>query len=223
MKFADPTRIALSTDPLTQRLKGVARHGYTPFDVPYISEVGRNLWQGGCTEGLILPDFIKHVVSLYPWERYEINHTVDSELYVEMFDSEDQATEVDEIAAWVNSHRGQPVLIHCQAGLNRSSLVAARALFLGGDFETGAEIISHLREARSPAVLCNKAFDAEVRSWKHPNVAYMLREKGSSINALFLGGGSSTPASPRIYETESQAERMRKRYFPNTVIQRIEW
>lgn len=162
----DPTRIDITTDPTECRMKGVTHHGNMPFDVPYMSEVGYNLWQGGCKTGLILPDFIKHVVSLYPWERYTTHSGVMSELYVRMYDSESQGYgQVDEVARWVNERRqGDPVLVHCQAGLNRSSLIAARALHI---FEglSGDGCVSVLRGSRSRAVLCNPAFEAEVRSW----------------------------------------------------------
>jgi protein-tyrosine phosphatase len=168
----DPTRIDIDTDPTTKRMTGRARHGNTPFDVPFISQIAYNLWQGGCEAGLVLPDHIKHVVSLYPWERYTIRGVVRSELYVEMYDAEDQGVEqVDAIARWINACRDDdPVLVHCQAGLNRSSLVAARAMFLGDDGHTtgvdrAESIIRDLRSKRSPAGLCNPAFEAEVLSW----------------------------------------------------------
>lgn len=153
-------------------MRGVAYHGNTPFDVPYISEIGPNLWQGGCTTGLLLPNFIEHVVSLYPWERYSILHEVQSETYVKMYDSTDQGyIQVDALARWINLCRESgPVLVHCQAGLNRSSLLAARALYIesdeGCDNSCGDHIVDHLRASRSPAALCNPAFEAEVRSWR---------------------------------------------------------
>lgn len=171
----DYTAIDIDTDPFTQRMSGVAAHGYVPFDVPFISKIADNLYQGGCERGLVLPTHIKHVVSLYRWERYTIEHDVLSEMYVEMYDSEDQGTEqVDLLARWINLCRETgDVLVHCQAGLNRSSLVAARALYLewhgneaeGADPVDGDFIVNHLRGARSPACLCNPAFEAEVRSW----------------------------------------------------------
>lgn len=166
MQSIDPTRIDIATDPTAQRMSGVAHHGMTPFDVPFISEITENLWQGGCEDGLVLPEFIKHVISLYPWERYTLNHDATYEA-VAWYDSENESAEaLDEIAEKVNEYRAQaPTLIHCQAGLNRSSLVVARALYLGGDFETGAEILAHLRATRSPAVLCNQAFADRVLSW----------------------------------------------------------
>ncbi len=155
----DPTRIDIEFDPLTQHMRGVSMHGHIPFDVPFMSEVASNLWLGGCQDGMILPSFIKHLVSLYPWESYTVNHDLDSTLEVTMYDSEDQAFgQVDTIAAWINECRATgPVLVHCQAGLNRSSLVAARALVLEG--MKPADAIALIRATRSPACLCNPAFE----------------------------------------------------------------
>ena len=81
-----------------------------------------------------------------------------------MYDSEDQALEqVEAIARWVNACRETgPVLVHCQAGLNRSSLVVARALMLAG--KSAEDAISTLREKRSPACLCNHAFEEYLRA-----------------------------------------------------------
>lgn len=166
-RFIDPTAIEIDTDPSHARMTGIAAHGNTPFDVPYISLIADNLWQGGCTTGLVLPPYIEHVVSLYPWERYAFNHELGSELYVKMYDSSSQGYEqLDAIANWINLCRQSgPVLVHCQAGLNRSSLLAARALRLSEGW-SGDSIVAHLRDFRSPAVLCNRAFEEKVRSWR---------------------------------------------------------
>ena len=161
----DPTRINIDWyDPRNARMRGVATHGRTPFDVPYISQIDGNLWQGGCANGLTLPDEIVHLVSLYPWEQYATHGELRSSLTVVMYDSTDQGFEqVDAIAAWVNVCAADgPTLVHCQAGLNRSSLVAARALMLRG--ATADEAIRTLRENRSPACLCNPAFEEYLRS-----------------------------------------------------------
>lgn len=162
----DPTAIDIRFDPRHQRMSGVAVHGNARFDVPYISEVvgAENLWQGGCTNLLRLPGHIEHLISLYPWEQYDVEHDLDSRLEVRMYDSIDHGPDLDQvvqIATWVNQCRAQgPTLIHCQAGLNRSGLVAAVALILGGC--TPEEAIEMLRASRSPAVLCNPAFERMV-------------------------------------------------------------
>lgn len=154
----DPTRIDIRTDPLTMRMCGVAAHGDKPFDVPFISHIEGNLWQGGCEDGMVLPEQFKHLVSLYPWEHYDVPGAMRSVLVVPMFDSTDQPFgRVDSIAAWVNACCDDaPTLVHCQAGLNRSALVAARALMLQG--RSAEDAIALLRERRSDAVLCNPSF-----------------------------------------------------------------
>lgn len=163
---SDPTAIPIRFDPTKQRMVGTARHGNTPFDVPFISELATRLWQGGCQNGLILPKFIDVVISLYPWERYTI--TNDAELIeVAMYDSEDQAfDQVDSLAMLVNKYRddGKNVLVHCQAGLNRSSLIATRALMFDG--MSADDAIKLIREKRSPACLCNPAFESHLRGIK---------------------------------------------------------
>lgn len=149
----------MTADPRTRRLTGITRHGLIPFDVPVISEIAPGLWQGGCAPGLVLPAHIRHLVSLYPRESYTVRHALDSSLTVQMSDTAGQDTSaVDEIARWVSAQRpAGPVLVHCQAGLNRSGLVVARVLMMEG--MTAATAIGLLRDKRSPACLCNPAFE----------------------------------------------------------------
>lgn len=167
--MTDPTGIKLTIDPTVQRLTGTTAHGYHPFDVPYISEIVPGLWQGGCTTGLALPHFIDHLVSLYPWERYKTFHELKSELYVRAYDSLDGGPEriqITHLAEWVNHCRDTGnVLVHCQAGLNRSSLVVAVALMEEDPTRRPLDVIKLLREQRSPAVLCNPSFEAMVLGW----------------------------------------------------------
>lgn len=155
----DPTAFDIDFDPRHQRMRGTAIHGNTPFDVPFISHVTGNLWQGGCQYGLVLPPNIKHVVSLYPWEAYYIKHDATYTPYV-MYDSDEvQEEDVRSAAELVNERvEDGPTLVHCQAGLNRSGLVAAYSLMLKGMSALNA--ITLLRESRSPAVLCNRTFEA---------------------------------------------------------------
>src|SRR5256885_12877051 len=87
--LTDPTRIALEVDPFTQRMKGVTRIGGISFDVPYISHIEGNLYQGGCAAGLYLPKYIEHVVSLYPWEQYTVTHEPKSMSFHWLYDADE--------------------------------------------------------------------------------------------------------------------------------------
>ena len=106
------------------------------------------------------------MISLYPWEKYEIEREDVERIEIAMYDSLDQAFEqVDSLARLVNKYRddGKSVLVHCQAGLNRSSLVATRALML--DLNMSADdAIKLVREKRSEACLCNPSFEEYLRS-----------------------------------------------------------
>lgn len=160
----DPTAIDIRFDPTRQRMSGTAVHGLKRFDVPYISHIDGNLWTGGCTTSLILPTEIEHVVSLYPWETYQVRHELRSNTSVRMYDSRGgvDVAQLLAVGAWVNECcRTGPTLVHCQAGLNRSGMVAATALVLGGVEPSTA--IDLLRSKRSDAVLCNPDFEHFVR------------------------------------------------------------
>lgn len=154
---------------LGHRMRGRAIHG-GDFDVPLISYVGNvrtagQLWQGGCIGGLTLPDDFDFVLSLYPWEQYRLGPTTER-VEVTMYDSLEQGFEqVEELADEVVKRlRGrQKVLVHCQAGLNRSGLLAATVLKKLG--YSGDEAVEKLRESRGTAeVLCNSTFEDHVRN-----------------------------------------------------------
>jgi protein-tyrosine phosphatase len=161
----DPTALDnFSSNPLLQRFEGVATHGMHYFDVPYISEIAPGLWQGGCRDGLVLPPEITDVVSLYRWEKYDRSPGVALHSFVEitMYDTQEGTPDRDEVFAladWVNLRRkaGGQVLVHCQAGLNRSSLVAATALVRDGS--TPVDAVKMIRSKRSEVCLCNRAFE----------------------------------------------------------------
>jgi protein-tyrosine phosphatase len=161
---SDHTMIAIELDPLAERISGVTVHGGMRFDAPCMTQVADNLWQGGCAPGLVLPPFIDHVVSLYPWERYAVGHELASFREVRMFDDATQPLDavVPALAAWVNDcRRTGPTLVHCQAGLNRSGVVAAYALMLDG--MSANDAIARIRQVRSSAVLCNPVFERWLR------------------------------------------------------------
>lgn len=127
------------------------------FDMPLISEVLPNLWQGGCKMGVKLPADFDYVVSLYPWEKYALGPKT-SRTEITAYDSAevpDVSEAVDLVYdAW---KRGEKVLIHCQAGLNRSGFTAAQVLMKDG--YSAKDAIQLLRDNRSPVVLCNQAFE----------------------------------------------------------------
>lgn len=159
-----PGLVQLGEDFQSHRITGRVIHarsrGLNPhLDVPLISHVEGGLWQGGCMNGVKLPDEFDFVLSLYPWEKYTLGDKT-ARMEVKMYDSLDQTFEtVDDCAKLVNERldRDQQVLVHCQAGLNRSGLLAARILVMRG--RTPAKAIALLREQRSPLVLCNEAFE----------------------------------------------------------------
>ena len=159
----DHTAIPIRLDPTRQWMTGTAVHGNTPFSVPYVTPITPERWTSGCSSGMVLPSEVQHVVSLYPWEAYKTRHKVRSTLAVRLYDedSEPDRNLIHGLANWVNACRKDGItLVHCQAGLNRSALVAGLALCLSEEIP-GAEAIALLRKERSNAVLCNPSF----RSW----------------------------------------------------------
>lgn len=155
---------SLQADLDSHHIEGIAIHGNIPFSAPLVSHVVGDLWIGGCIDRIRLPDDFEYVVSLYKWERYALGpNTLRHE--VEMYDSSDDlnADQLYVLAQMVNNFRTKgKTLVHCQAGLNRSSLVTALALILDG--MRADEAIELLREKRSPAVLCNKTFEQWLRA-----------------------------------------------------------
>lgn len=143
----------------THHIEGFAHHGGHRIKVPLISHVEGNLWQGGCFQGVRLPDDFDFVVSLYPWEQYSLGPTT-ARLEYKLYDSADIPDErqLYDVARMVNAFSKEgKTLVHCQAGLNRSGLIGSLALVLQGWSPKGA--IKRLREKRSPVVLCNTTFE----------------------------------------------------------------
>lgn len=162
---ADPTYVPVQTtdesSPYVKRLTGWTNHGGIRIDVPFISQIVPGFYQGGCQDGLILPENIEHVVSLYKWEQYSRHPKVKTFREVTMYDSLDgpDYDNIVELATLANECRAKgDTLVHCQAGLNRSGLVAGAALVLEG--LTPEAAIATLRESRGPAVLCNPVFES---------------------------------------------------------------
>lgn len=149
-----------------KRVEGYARAAMKPgasvesayFNAPLISHVEGNLWQGGCYQDARLDDDFVKVVSLYPWERYALGPNTER-VEVKMYDSHDGVDLHDLIKASdavMDGLAKGKTLVHCQAGLNRSGLVAGYTLMRLG--RTAQEAIDLLRKSRSPLVLCNETF-----------------------------------------------------------------
>lgn len=151
-----------TTDLRAHHIEGMLPDG-RQLKIPLISEIQPNLWMGGCIDGVHLPEDFGFVLSLYPWEKYVIGPETERQ-ETRLYDSAKlpDAGELHDLAALVNERRAQhKTLVHCQAGLNRSGLVTALALMLGGGSAEFA--INLLREKRDHLVLCNQAFER----WLH--------------------------------------------------------
>jgi hypothetical protein len=135
-----------------------------PFTLPLLSSITDDLWIGGVSAGLILPERFVHVVSLHPWLPYFVNHPIRSVHAMPMADSDElpDLAMLEALARLVNVCRRDGVtLVHCQVGLNRSALLAGLALVRDGT--APATAISLMREQRSEHVLCNAVFEAWLR------------------------------------------------------------
>lgn len=148
---------APETDFDSHHIEGYVNNSY--LSVPLISHIEGNLWTGGCIGGVKLPEDFQYVVSLYPWEQYDLPHWT-TRIEAKMYDSgaKPDSVLVKSLGALVANlmHEGK-TLVHCQAGLNRSGLIGALALIYGTD-RTPEEAIALLREKRSSLVLCNDTF-----------------------------------------------------------------
>ena len=142
------------------------------WDFPLWSEILPGLWLGGTDDDdtietgvdtykprMITKDDFDTVVTLYSWAQpvdwlvEEVRYGFyDSEISHIDFDAVERAS-VFAHSAWKS---GKRVLIRCQAGINRSSLVMAHVLMK--DKYTAREAIDLMREKRSKAVLLNRHF-----------------------------------------------------------------
>ena len=142
-------------------------HGYQPWDgsgrvVRWAVPVQCHwLYQGDPP----MPRF-DAILNLYVWGEYAVPDGVDYYDF-EMFDSEDgpEKGQVIDLADWVidRIRDGKRTLVHCQAGLNRSSLISAVVLMRFKKMSAD-EAINHIRERRSAMCLCNETFEDFLRS-----------------------------------------------------------
>lgn len=159
----DSAGVKYTDDPTRRWVSGYVTYTEprATYSMPVISEIIPGLWMGGVEPGLVIPDFIEHVISLFSPGGYSKRHPLKSHLFVEMEDSYDQPLDMAcDIAGWAYDLKG-PILIHCSMGLNRSGLITAIYLVYQG--WTADEAINLIREKRSPAALCNPHFEEYVR------------------------------------------------------------
>lgn len=159
-------------DPFTD---GFTAEAYgSRFTVPWISNVVGNLYQGGVADGLVLPERFTTVVSLHEHHSWTITPGHDPQLHASHMVDDDRAwpdmAEVHRLAviAREGCHHG-PTLVHCQAGLNRSGLVAGCALVLAG--YRNEDAVDLLRRRRSPSVLSNRQFHDAVLMYRPADYA----------------------------------------------------
>lgn len=128
----------------------------------------RNSWQS-MQHGTVIDDDAEitpaefdAVITMYAWAR-PVDWGV-TELRWHIYDSDEEFPR-DDLAdvvewGWRRWKAGKRVLCRCQAGLNRSSLVAAGILIRDG--KTTAEAIDTIRSGRSYRCLFNKSFVGEL-------------------------------------------------------------
>lgn len=155
----------LSADLESEPITGYLHTGQRLY-VPLISHIVDNLYVGGHSETADLGDFFTHVFSLYVWGSQYIAAEGVVHASFRMYDSPDEdPTQLDEFVTQVVEalDAGGNVLLHCQAGINRSNLLATLALRKWKGM-TSKDAIALLREKRSPLVLANRSFEDYLNS-----------------------------------------------------------
>lgn len=153
----DTLRADLESEPIT----GVLRSDGRRIHLPLISHITDNLYVGGHSDKVDLGDFFTHVFSLYVWGTPYVTHRSTKHDSVRMYDDPTEDTSlVEELVPKVVKalEEGGNVLVHCQAGINRSNLVASLVLRQWKGL-TSQEAIDMLRTRRGPIVLANHGFE----------------------------------------------------------------
>lgn len=130
----------------------------------------RWLWDESVDEdgnpGPPVPRFDK-ILNLYPWGEYVVPELTEM-VEVIAYDSHDvdyNSFQNGAILAMEWLEEGYKVLVHCQAGLNRSSFVVALILMELYKMSPD-EAINHIRKTRSNLCLCNDHFRQYLKGLK---------------------------------------------------------
>lgn len=152
------------------RLVGIPE---SPWD-----EIIPGLWVGGSERGYPGRTF-GAVISVYDWHRARgrwLPKEGVPHISVPFFDNDEIHEDtirylVDQVRFWRDG-RGEKVLVRCQAGLNRSSLIVAAYLILVKDYEP-RDAIGLIRERRGEDALFNPVF----RKWLEDLVSPYLGDE----------------------------------------------
>jgi protein-tyrosine phosphatase len=163
-----------STDLATRIAQGERERSHPRGVVPLITQYGNVLsgrvWHGGCTNNVRActeeGDEFDLIVSLYPREKYSIRASQTARLEMPLLDTGEcdlalVRVAADLAAAYLN--KGGKVLIHCQEGMNRSSLVLGVLLIEHAGISP-QEAIGEIRKRRSKKCLYNGAFVRQLLS-----------------------------------------------------------
>jgi hypothetical protein len=149
-------------------IRGVATScGNMPIDAPLFSPiVGEIIWTGGSVAEWDLPmtPYFRNILNLFPWGVYDVPDGVNYKSIRMLDASHIGAGFLDEALTWLDDavrHHEGPILVHCQAGINRSNLVVAAFLVTRLGWEP-RDTIDHIREQRCAAALCNPAFEGYI-------------------------------------------------------------
>lgn len=162
----DEIQADLNFEPIT----GYLNIGGQRLHVPLISHVVDNLYVGGHSDRLDVGDFFSHIFSLYVWGAPYQSHPDTVHANITLHDATN--ADLSEVQPFIDSivealEAGGNVLVHCQAGINRSNLAAVLALRQWKGMTSG-EAIELLRAQRSPLVLANPGFEAYLRGLDDP-------------------------------------------------------
>ena len=122
------------------------------------SEIEPGLWMGACPPEEA-PDFADAILDVYARHEYARGACAyRGEPMLDFAELPDPEL-LDSLVRWVHEHRehGRTVLIHCQAGQNRSGLITALYLIRYREFRPQAAI-DLIQEKRGPNALWNGSF-----------------------------------------------------------------
>ena len=140
------------------------------------SEIIPRLWVGGHDYNAAKSERKQRIVSAYPEDRFDLvvsmyhrdGFAPSGGDHIEVLFHDATTLSSDSLTQAIRAARevadrvemGQDVLVRCQAGLNRASLIGGLSMvWIGYD---GKDAIQLLRARRSPWALCNEYFEAVV-------------------------------------------------------------